>query len=207
MRSQPAVSERAGRVQQGRTMLEVLSRELRQGESVLTPTTSGLSVVTYVNSAACGGAYATNSILCRVTYTCGSTSCTRTERNPDGSGTGSAETIVRGITGPNVFSYQGTPGDPSYVGIRLVFPADDGSEAITLDDGAANLPYSRSIVSGVAALLRIRIRCRNVTDLPGSSVSVSSSCFGSKTFRPKTLAENSPYPRACQYVGEFGFDG
>jgi prepilin-type N-terminal cleavage/methylation domain-containing protein len=144
VRSQPAVSERAGQVQQGRTMLEVLTRELRQGESVLSPTTSGLSVITYVNSATCGGAHATTSILCRVTYGCGSTSCTRTERNPDGSGTGSAETVVRGITGPNVFSYQGTSGDPSYVGIRLVFPADDGSEAITLDDGAALRNYFES---------------------------------------------------------------
>ena len=137
VRSQPAVSDRAAQVQQGRTMLETLSRELRQGESVLSPTTSGLSVLTYVNSATCGGAPATASILCRVTYSCSSTSCTRVERNPDGSGTAPAKTVVRGITGPSVFSYQGTVGDPSYVGIMLVFPADDGSEAITLDDGAA----------------------------------------------------------------------
>jgi prepilin-type N-terminal cleavage/methylation domain-containing protein len=137
VRSQPAVSDRAAQVQQGRTMLEALSRELRQGESVLSPTTSGLAVLTYVNSATCGGASASSSILCRVTYACGSTSCTRTEQNPDGSGGASPEEVVRGITGPNVFSYQGTTGDPSYVGLRLVFPADDGSEAITLDGGAA----------------------------------------------------------------------
>jgi prepilin-type N-terminal cleavage/methylation domain-containing protein len=137
VRSQPAVSEKAGQVQQGRTMLETLSRELRQGESVLSPTTSGLGVITYVNSATCGGAPASNSILCRVTYACNSTSCTRTEQNPDGTGSAAPETVVRGITGPNVFSYQGAAGDPSYVGIRLIFPADDGSEAITLDGGAA----------------------------------------------------------------------
>jgi prepilin-type N-terminal cleavage/methylation domain-containing protein len=137
MRSQPPVSERAGQVQQGRTMLEALSRELRQGESVLTPTASGFSVLTYVNSATCGGASASSAILCRVTYACGSTSCTRTEGNPDGTGSAPSETVVRGITGPNVFSYQGTTGDPSYVGLRLVFPGEDGSEAVTLDDGAA----------------------------------------------------------------------
>jgi prepilin-type N-terminal cleavage/methylation domain-containing protein len=137
VQSQPAVSERAGQVQQGRTMLEVLSRELRQGESVLSPTASGLAVLTYVNSATCGGASASTSILCRVTYACGSTSCTRTEQNPDGTGSATPETVVRGIMGPNVFSYQGTPGDPSYIGIRLVFPTDDGAEAITLDGGAA----------------------------------------------------------------------
>jgi prepilin-type N-terminal cleavage/methylation domain-containing protein len=137
VRSQPKVSERAGQVQQGRTMLEALSRELRQGESVLSSTASGLSVLTYVNSATCGGASASTSLLCRVTYACGSTSCTRTEQNPDGTGGASPDEVVRGITGPGVFSYQGTTGDPSYVGIRLVFPADDGSEAITLDGGAA----------------------------------------------------------------------
>lgn len=137
VRSQPKVTERAGQVQQGRTMLEALGRELRQGESVLGPTTSSLAVLTYVNSATCGGASASTSILCRVTYACGSTSCTRTEQNPDGTGGASPEEVVRGITGPSVFSYQGTSGDPSYVGIRLVFPADDGSEAITLDGGAA----------------------------------------------------------------------
>jgi type II secretory pathway pseudopilin PulG len=141
VRSQPGMSERAGLVQQGRTMLESLSRELRQGESVLSPTSSGLSVLTYVNSATCGGAHSTTAILCRVTYACNSTSCTRAERNPDGSGTAPARQVVRGITGPNVFSYQGTSGDPSYVGIRLVFPAEDGSEAITLDDGAALRNY------------------------------------------------------------------
>jgi prepilin-type N-terminal cleavage/methylation domain-containing protein len=141
VRSQPSVSERAAQVQQGRTMLEVLSRELRQGESVLSPTASGLTVLTYVNSAICGGAHASTAILCRVTYACNATSCTRTERNADGSGTASPVQVVREITGPNVFSYQGTAGDPSYVGIRLVFPADDGSEAITLDGGAALRNY------------------------------------------------------------------
>lgn len=134
--SQPKVSERAGQIQQGRTMLESLSRELRQGESLFSPTASSLSVLTYVDSAVCGGASASTAMLCRVTYACGSTSCTRTEQNPDGTGSAAAEEVVRGITGPEIFSYQGSS-DPSYVGIRLIFPADDGEEAITLDGGAA----------------------------------------------------------------------
>jgi type II secretory pathway pseudopilin PulG len=139
--SQPKVSERAGQLQQGRTMLESLSRELRQGESIFSPTASGLSVLTYVNSAACGGASASTAIVCRVIYTCGSTSCTRTEQNPDGTGSAPPEEVVRGITGPNVFSYEGAAGNPSFVGIRLIFPADDGAEAITLDGGAALRNY------------------------------------------------------------------
>ena len=35
VRSQPKVSERTGQIQQGRTMLERLTRELRQGNAVL----------------------------------------------------------------------------------------------------------------------------------------------------------------------------
>jgi prepilin-type N-terminal cleavage/methylation domain-containing protein len=137
VRAQPRVSERAAQIQQGRTMLETVGRELRQGESVSNPTPSGLSVLTYVDSASCGGAAGSPAILCRVDYACGATSCTRTERNPDGSGAAPSEVVVRGITGPNVFSYQGLIGDPSYVGLRLVFPREDGEEGVTFEGGAA----------------------------------------------------------------------
>jgi hypothetical protein len=137
VRTQPQVSERAAQIQQGRTMLETVGRELRQGESVSNPTPTGLSVLTYVNSVGCGGAPGSPAILCRVDYACGATSCTRTELNPDGSGAAPAEAVVRGITGPNVFSYQGASGDPSYVWARLVFPREDGEEGVTFDGGAA----------------------------------------------------------------------
>jgi prepilin-type N-terminal cleavage/methylation domain-containing protein len=137
VRSQPRVSERAAQIQQGRTMLETVGRELRQGRAVSNPMPSGLSLLTYVDSVSCGGAAGSPAILCRVDYACGATSCTRTELNPDGSGAAAPEFVVQGITGPNVFSYQGTIGDPSYVGLRLVFPREDGDEAVTFDGGAA----------------------------------------------------------------------
>jgi len=66
VRAQPKVSERAAQIQQGRTMLESVGRELRQGESVSNPTPSGLSVLTYVDSVSCGGAAGSPAILCRV---------------------------------------------------------------------------------------------------------------------------------------------
>jgi prepilin-type N-terminal cleavage/methylation domain-containing protein len=148
VRTQPKVSERAAQIQQGRTMLESVGRELRQGKAVTSPTPSGLSVLTYVDSVSCGGAAGSPAILCRVDYACGTTSCTRTERNPDGSGAAPAEFVVRGITGPNVFSYQGASGDPSYVWARLVFPREDGEEGVTFEGGAALRNHPPTTVAG-----------------------------------------------------------
>jgi hypothetical protein len=138
VRSQPAISERAGQIQQGRTMVETIGRELRQGESLLAASASGLTLLTYVPTTACGGGTTGAARLCRVTYTCGAQSCTRTERNPDGTGTAPARQVVRGISGPAVFTYQPTASvDAQFVGIQLVFPQEDGQEAVTVSDGVA----------------------------------------------------------------------
>lgn len=132
--SQPRAGDRAADVQRGRAMVEAVSREVRQGQTVFNPTASGFEVLTYVDATSCG-AGGSGSILCRVSYACGSTSCTRTERNPDGTGAGSSRIVVDGISGPNVFTYQGGAADPTYVGINLVFPDEVGEEAVTLTDG------------------------------------------------------------------------
>lgn len=135
MKRQPATSERASQIQQGRVMAETLVRELRQGEAV-SGTATSLVVVTYANSTTCGGAHAATAILCRVTYSCASHACTRTEARPDGSAPGPAVTVVRGIADPSVFSY--TPATtPSYVSVRLGFADDGGHETVTLEDGTA----------------------------------------------------------------------
>lgn len=132
---QPATSERAGQIQQGRAMIERVVRELRQGESVLTATPASLTTLTLVNSASCGGLQAATKILCRVTYSCSTTTCSRTEANPNGTAPGPAVRVVGGLISASVFSY--TPAsDPSYVGIQLQFGAA-GEEAITLEDGTA----------------------------------------------------------------------
>jgi hypothetical protein len=138
VRSQPAITERAGQVQQGRTMVETIGRELRQGESLLAASASGLTLLTYVPTTACGVGTTGAARLCRVTYTCGSQSCTRTERNPDGTGNAPARQVVRGISGPAVFTFQPTASiDAQFVGIQLVFPQEDGQEAVTVSDGVA----------------------------------------------------------------------
>jgi prepilin-type N-terminal cleavage/methylation domain-containing protein len=144
VRTQPQISERAAQIQQGRVMMEALSRELRQGESITTATPTELELITFVNSQTCGGPSAQNSIICRVSYSCEGGACTRSEH--DGAGGGSSRQVVDGLLSQNVFCYQPhrdqsscpEPGEtPSYVAIELAFPGDDGAETVTLRDGVA----------------------------------------------------------------------
>lgn len=138
VKTQPQTSERAGQIQQGRTMLENVTRELRQAKSVTAASSSQVELLTYVPAAACGVAGTGSAQLCRVTYSCNASSCSRTERPPNATTPSRTTTSVSGITGPGVFSAEGTdPLSPAYVGVRLVFPQASGEEAVTLDDGAA----------------------------------------------------------------------
>src|SRR3954447_2252194 len=70
MHDQPRLQSQAAGIQQARTTMEQITRELRQGSTVPSATSSQLSIVTYVNSATCGGTHASTSIQCRVTYAC-----------------------------------------------------------------------------------------------------------------------------------------
>lgn len=136
--SSPQVIERSAELQRGRVMIERIVREIRQGESVALATASGFEMLTQVNSEPCGGPPAPKVTLCLVNYSCGSTACTRTERNPDGSGVASSEQVVSGITGPAVFEYDPSTGvDPYFVAVNLVFPNAEGAESVTLRDGAS----------------------------------------------------------------------
>jgi prepilin-type N-terminal cleavage/methylation domain-containing protein len=148
LRAEPKVADRSAQIQEGRVLIERVSRELRQGTDVLSANATGLQVLTHVGSSACGGPAASTAIVCRVTYACVSTSCTRTERNPDGSGSAPAQQVVSGIRGPNVFSYQPGPTDPDYIGITLSFPDENGAETVTLEDGVYALGPERYTFEG-----------------------------------------------------------
>jgi hypothetical protein len=145
VKSEPRISERAGQIQQGRFTLERLTRELRQGTAVTGATASGLQIVTWVDSAGCGSGTSGSARLCRVIYTCGSTTCTRTERNPDGSGSAAPRTVIEGISGPSIFCYAPSTStcsatsatNPSYVGVTLTYPDAGGEETVTLADGVS----------------------------------------------------------------------
>jgi prepilin-type N-terminal cleavage/methylation domain-containing protein len=137
LQSQPKASARAANVQQARTASERIVRELRQGSTAPTATSSQLSILTYVHSATCGGAWSSTSIPCRVTYTCTAGTCTRVEAQPNGTAPGPASQVVSGLSNGIVFSYSPSSSAPSWVGITLQFPAEGGDDAITLEDGAA----------------------------------------------------------------------
>ena len=135
MQSQPKLTARDNGISRARTTMERLTRELRQGASVSTATSTQLSFVTYVHSATCGGAFSSTSIACRVTYSCGTSSCTRREARPDGTSPGPTVTVVSGLSTGNVFTYSPNSTAPTYIGATLVFPGQNGDDAISLSDG------------------------------------------------------------------------
>jgi hypothetical protein len=105
-------------------------------------------ILTYVPlSTTCNTAATAGSSLarCRVFYSCtvagGKGSCTRTQCPPAmltvGTGCGTPTLAVSGLSTTQVFSFSPqTPGQ-AYVGVRLQFPADNGDDAITIQDGVA----------------------------------------------------------------------
>ena len=104
MRSQPDVAEKAGEIQEARVAMERLTREIRQGDSVVSASSTQFSLITHVNSATCGGLPSSEARLCRITYTCGGEVCTRVEANPDGTGATAPETVINGISTSSVFT-------------------------------------------------------------------------------------------------------
>jgi Tfp pilus assembly protein PilW len=140
-RSQPRVSDRAGDVQHARSTIEQLTRELRQGSTVTSASANQLSIVTYVAKASCGGPTASTSIQCQVDYTCTGDSCTRSERNPDGSGSGTPVQVVTGLATSNVFTYAPDTSAPTFVGVELSFPAEGDEDSISLGDGVTLRNY------------------------------------------------------------------
>ena len=135
MRSEPRVSERNDQIQAARTTLERLTRELRQSWSVPVASSTQLSILTYVRASSCGGAPAATSIQCRVNYSCSTASCTRTERTTANAGSAPAETVVSGISSAS-FSYSPTAASPTWIGATLRFPQANGTESVTISDGA-----------------------------------------------------------------------
>jgi Tfp pilus assembly protein PilW len=136
-RSHPRVSERAGDIQRARATIEQITRELRQGSLVTNASASQLSILTYVDKASCGGATATSAIQCQVNYVCTAGACSRSERNPDGTGSAAAVQVVSGLAGTEVFSYSPSSAAPGYVQVELSFPAEGDEDSVTLNDGVA----------------------------------------------------------------------
>ena len=138
VKNQPRVSDRDFAIQQGRVLQERFARELRQSslvEQTPVPTASSITFRTYARRTQCGGAAETDptkpAILCKVAYTCTAGACDRTEAP----GTPSTAQLVSGLSSSAVFGYSPDTTNPEYVTMRLVFPAEGGDDAVTLEDG------------------------------------------------------------------------
>jgi prepilin-type N-terminal cleavage/methylation domain-containing protein len=141
MRSQPELSKRAQNISTARWMLERITREIRNGVSVEgTPTSTQVSFRTWVRHTSCGGTgtlpAGSPAILCKVTYTCNSTSCSRAEVEPNKS-SGLGQKVFTGIDDANVFSYLPSTAEPTYIGVTLHIPNPSGPADTTISDGAS----------------------------------------------------------------------
>lgn len=141
MKSQPGVSKQANDVSSARWVLERLTREIRNGVKVDNATSSSVSFRTYVRHTTCGGttplAGTSPSIQCEVTYTCTTTSCSRTETAPGTLTGGTSRIIFSDIDDSNVFSYTPNTTAPTYVRVTLHIPNPSGAGGLTVSDGAS----------------------------------------------------------------------
>ncbi len=135
LRSEPRASERNAEIQQARVLMDRITRELRQGATVLIATVGHLELITYVSSETCGGVATATARSCRVTYDCAEGTCTRVESDSDGTTAGAATVETSGLSADPVFSYLPSAASARYVGVTFEFPARDGDDSITLTDG------------------------------------------------------------------------
>lgn len=139
VRSQPQLSERAQNISTARWVLERMTREIRNGIVVYEATESKVSFKTQVRRTACGAGVQEEAdkpaIQCRVTYSCTTTTCTRTEAAPADAVGGTTTTIVEGLSSAKVFNYS-PPEKPTYVGVTLHIPNPEDSSDLVVSDGA-----------------------------------------------------------------------
>jgi type II secretory pathway pseudopilin PulG len=133
--TQPRIADRSAQIQEGRAMIERLTRELREGSNLQAPTASSLSFLTFVRTQTCDDSAppvssSTPAIQCQVTYVCTDGTCTRQQ------GTGIPVELVDGLRSSQVFSYSPTI-EPNHVTVTLEYPGEDGGESVTFRDGAA----------------------------------------------------------------------
>jgi Tfp pilus assembly protein PilW len=141
VRQQPEISERSQNVSTARWVLERMTREIRNGITVI-PTESSSSTLAfeaYVRNAACGGTTSLgaseSSRVCKVTYSCSTTGCTRAEAEVGG-GTGTPVSLFTGIDDSKVFSYSPDRETATFVSVTLRIPNPAGDGHLTISDGA-----------------------------------------------------------------------
>lgn len=135
VRSEPRVSERSAEIQQARVLTDRITRELRQGATVIEATAGHLQLITYVSSETCGGVTASTARSCMVTYDCAAGTCTRVESDAEGTTSGPPTVETTGLSADPVFTYLPSAASARYVGVTFQFPAAGGDDSITLADG------------------------------------------------------------------------
>lgn len=141
VRQQPTLSKKAQEISTARYVLERMTREIRNGISVYSGTGSRVEFKTQVRRSTCGGSVEEDpsapAIECRVTYSCTTTACTRTETAPTVPGSsGTPTTLVSGLDSSQVFNYEPSPAEASFVGITLHIENPEGKGDLTVTDGA-----------------------------------------------------------------------
>jgi len=132
----------AVRQQPKRYVLERMTREIRNGVVVYSATGSSVEFKTRVRHKTCGGSAQESAgvaaIECRVTYSCTTTACTRTETAPEVPGSsGTPIPLVGNLDSSSVFNYEPSPpSTPTYVGITLHIENPEGEGELTVTDGA-----------------------------------------------------------------------
>jgi type II secretory pathway pseudopilin PulG len=142
VRQQPKLSAKVQEISTARYVLERMTREIRNGISVYSGASgSRVEFKTQVRRSACGGGVEEDpsapAIECRVTYSCTTTACTRTETAPTVPGSSGTPTpLVSGLDSSQVFNYEPSVEEPSFVGITLHIENPEGKGDLTVTDGA-----------------------------------------------------------------------
>ncbi len=141
---QPRISKKAENVTTARWVLERMTRELRSGEQIESGSSSELVFVAYERHSPCGSTTmleaGQSSVPCKITYSCTTTTCSRTEAAPGSpAGIGTTQQLFSGINSNQVFSFpQGVKAtEATYVKVTFRVPDPQGSGSLTISDGAS----------------------------------------------------------------------
>jgi type II secretory pathway pseudopilin PulG len=139
MQTQPEVTKRADQIGDARNALEKLSVDLRQGSDADLVSAAELNLETICDTPS-------GTVRCDVDYNCdaeagGTYRCLRSVNSEP------ARIIVTGLSSPDVFcvvpSSEGSEcgesaeAEPTYVGVKIEFPAGDQDGSTVLEGGAA----------------------------------------------------------------------
>jgi Tfp pilus assembly protein PilW len=136
VKSEPRTSSKIAAIEQGRTAVERITRDVRQASSVPTYSASQLALITYVKQSTCNGGPGGIAIQCRVTYSCAAGSCTRTVAQPNGSSSGVPVQVVSGLFSSAPFVYTPVGSEPGFVEVSLSFETQEGGPVV-IKDGAS----------------------------------------------------------------------